>query len=304
MSTTSRRWAGLSPRRSLLRAGRAPASGACSATSPAGLAGPAPPCPCRPSGAPPPLLAALHADLETLTDLPGRDPAGGAGRRCSTPAPDGPSVEDIIKARVVPEDAAIMLEYAGRARERFAALGTARLPAMVTHGDLIGANVLYSRGALSGVIDFDFTHLDIRVADFVWTWRGTYDDFVRGYEDVKPLTATEGALLAPAYWVTVLNSVRMELLKSNGTAPVPLPGTIRYLRRRSELTGDGNGSAIGCPSCAEIVVLHRPHPEEHALSRGSCSSGCPPSGRLRAEAWPSRHVHVPSPSGGSAEVVR
>jgi Ser/Thr protein kinase RdoA (MazF antagonist) len=181
------------------------------------------------------LLAALHADLETLTDLPQR-PGWRRREEVLDPRPDGPSVEDLIKARVVPEDAAIMLEYAGRARERFAALGAARLPAMVTHGDLIGGNVLYSRGALSGVIDFDFTHLDLRVADFVWTWRGTYDDFVRGYEEVTPLTATERALLAPSFWVTVLDSVRLELLWSDSTAPVPLPGTIRYLRRRSELT--------------------------------------------------------------------
>ena len=96
---------------------------------------------------------------------------------------------------------------------------------MVTHGDLIGGNVLYARGALSGVIDFDFAHLDLRVADFVWTWRGRYDDFVRGYEEVTPLPATERALLAPAYWVTVLDSVRMELLWSDSTARVPLPGT-------------------------------------------------------------------------------
>jgi Ser/Thr protein kinase RdoA (MazF antagonist) len=184
------------------------------------------------------LLAALHADLETLTDLPQR-PGWRRREEVLNPWPDGPSVEEIIRARVAPDDAAVMLEYAGRARERFAALGAARLPAMVTHGDLIGSNVLYSRGALSGVIDFDFAHLDLRVADFVWTWRGKYDDFVRGYEEVTPLTGTERALLAPAYWVTVLDSARMELLWGASAERVPLPGAVAYLRRRSKLTGDG-----------------------------------------------------------------
>jgi hypothetical protein len=52
---------------------------------------------------------------------------------------------------VVPGDAAVLLEYADRARARFAALRAERLPAMVTHGDLIGGNVLYVQGAVSGV---------------------------------------------------------------------------------------------------------------------------------------------------------
>ena len=74
---------------------------------------------------------------------------------------------------------------------------------------MIGGNVLYVKGALSGIIDFGFTHLDHRAADFVWTWRGKHDDFVRGYEEVTPLTATDHALLAPAYWASVLDSTRM-----------------------------------------------------------------------------------------------
>ena len=200
------------------------------------------------------------------------------------PRLDGPSVEDIIKARVVPEDAAIMLEYAGRARERFAALGAACLPAMVTHGDLIGGNVLYSRGALSGVIDFDFTHLDLRVADFVWTWRGTYDDFVRGYEEVTPLTATERALLAPAYWVTVLDSVRMELLWSDSTAPVPLPGTIRYLR--ALVRADRRRDTVSGALPARGTVGTWPGRPRSTLCRGRSWSGGPPEEDACARAPP------------------
>ena len=53
------------------------------------------------------LLAALHADLATLTDLAQRP---GWRRRDEVlgPRADGPSVEDVITARVVPGDAAIL----------------------------------------------------------------------------------------------------------------------------------------------------------------------------------------------------
>ena len=65
------------------------------------------------------------------------------------------------------------------------------------------------------MIDFDFTHLDLRVADFVWT--GAYIRRLRArYEDDSP----DGHRARPAraaFWVTVLDSVRMELLeRSNG----------------------------------------------------------------------------------------
>jgi Ser/Thr protein kinase RdoA (MazF antagonist) len=187
------------------------------------------------------LLAALHADLATLTDL-GQRPAWQRRDDVLGPRTDGPSVEEVITARVVQDEAAIMLDYADRARARFAALRAEQLPVLVTHGDLIGGNVLYSKGTLSGIIDFDFTHLDHRAADFAWTWRGKNDDFVYGYEEVTPLTAADRALLAPAYWASVLDSARIELLWGDpGNQPerrgqVSLPGVVEYLRRRSALT--------------------------------------------------------------------
>ena len=183
------------------------------------------------------LLAALHADLATVTDLGQRS---GWRRRDEVlgPRQDGPSVEAVVAARVAPDDAAVLLAYADRTRARFAALRAAQLPSVVTHGDLIGGNVLYAGGALSGVIDFDLAHLDHRVADFAWTWRGRYDDFVRGYEEVTPLPAAERALLAPAFWASVLDAARLELLWDGSAARVPLPGAVAYLRRRSELTGE------------------------------------------------------------------
>ena len=81
----------------------------------------------------------------------------------------------------------------------------------------------------------------------MWTWRGRNDEFVRGYEEVTPLSEGERALLAPAFWATVLDDARRELLhraarsgKEAAHQPerVSLAGNLRYLRRRSDLTGD------------------------------------------------------------------
>ncbi|HEU5316325.1 MAG TPA: phosphotransferase, partial [Chloroflexota bacterium] len=184
------------------------------------------------------LLARLHADLATLGDVGQRH---GWQRREEVlgPRDDGLTVEEVIRERVVPEEAEIMLAYAERARVRFAKVDAPRRPVMVVHGDLITGNVLYRKGELSGVIDFDFTHLDHRAADFVWTWRGRNDEVVRGYEEVTPLSETDRALLAPCYWVSVLDSARSEALhESDQSRRVSLPGNVAYLQRRSELTGN------------------------------------------------------------------
>jgi aminoglycoside phosphotransferase (APT) family kinase protein len=184
------------------------------------------------------LLARLHADLATLTDF-GQRPGWQRREEVLGPRDDGPTVEEVIRARVVPDEAEIMLAYAERARVRFAKADAARRPAMAVHGDLITGNVLYRRGELSGVIDFDFTHLDHRAADFVWTWRGRNDEVVRGYEEISPLSETDRALLAPCFWVSVLDWVRYKALhESDQSRRLSASGNVAYLQRQSELTGD------------------------------------------------------------------
>ena len=190
------------------------------------------------------LLAQLHADLATLSDM-GQRPGWVLRDEVLGDRSDRPTVEEVIRARVQAEDAAVLLEYAERARQRFEALQGERSPVLVNHGDLIAGNVLYRHGQLSGIIDFDFAHLDYRAADFVWTWRGQNDEFVRGYEEVSPLSDAERAMLAPAFWVSVLDSTARELRWWDGReAPegpdgrerVARPGTVAYLRRQSAFT--------------------------------------------------------------------
>jgi hypothetical protein len=53
------------------------------------------------------------------------------------------------------------------------------------------------------------------------------DDPMRGYEEVTPLTAVVRALLATAFWATVLDSARLELPWGEVTQRLPTPGRWR-----------------------------------------------------------------------------
>src|SRR5262249_1206751 len=74
------------------------------------------------------------------------------------------------------------------------------------HGDFTPWNIRYARGRLSGVLDFDAAHLDLRVADFALAWRGRYDEVLSGYEELSPLEPVERELLVPVYWAWVIGS--------------------------------------------------------------------------------------------------
>jgi Ser/Thr protein kinase RdoA (MazF antagonist) len=77
-------------------------------------------------------------------------------------------------------------------------------PAIVIHGDVVPWNLRYARGKLSGLLDFDLAHLDLRVAEFALAWRGRHDDVLLGYEDVRPLDPVERALVVPVFRAWVL----------------------------------------------------------------------------------------------------
>lgn len=181
------------------------------------------------------LLAKLHADLADLSDLGQRE---GWVRReeVLNQRPDGPPLEQLLQQYEAsfPHEVQILRNYSDKVRERLSRIRAERLPAIVNHGDLVSSNVLFIRGELSGVIDFDATHLDHRVADFAWTWRGKNDEFVLGYEEVSSLEEVERELITPAWWAWVLDAVRMSLLWP-GPGPLTFDHPIRQLSRRSLL---------------------------------------------------------------------
>jgi Ser/Thr protein kinase RdoA (MazF antagonist) len=75
---------------------------------------------------------------------------------------------------------------------------------IIIHGDVAPWNLRYRGGELTALLDFDLAHLDLRVADFVLSWRGRHDGVLRGYAEVSPLEPVEEELVVPVYWAWLL----------------------------------------------------------------------------------------------------
>jgi Ser/Thr protein kinase RdoA (MazF antagonist) len=91
-----------------------------------------------------------------------------------------------------------------RVRDRLVAAGASSFPVAVIHGDFIAQNLLFQMEALSGVLDFDSVHLDLRAADVACARRSRQDDVVRGYLEIAPLTGAELGCLDDLWRATVL----------------------------------------------------------------------------------------------------
>lgn len=109
------------------------------------------------------LLAQLHADTARLGDLGQRQ-----GFRTATEVVEDPRLVPGLRryASGFPEEARIMRWHLDRARDCFARLDTASLPLLVLHGDFCHRNLLCQNDRLTGVIDFEVTHLNHRVSEF------------------------------------------------------------------------------------------------------------------------------------------
>lgn len=153
------------------------------------------------------LLAHLHADMADfaahgqrpgfiradagLIDRPGRPPAGEVLARFE---------------RASPDQGRILRVHAERTRERLDALLPHAPAPIVIHGDFAPWNLRYAGGKLSAVLDFEFAHVDLRVADFALAWRARHDDVLRGYEEVSPLEPVERELLVPIYCAWIISA--------------------------------------------------------------------------------------------------
>ena len=153
------------------------------------------------------LLAQLHADLADLVDLGQRDGWRRADEGLFDRTGKLPVDELLVQyERACPEAGRVLRSYADRMRERLGELLPYATAPVVVHGDFTPWNIRYARGTLSAVLDFDFAHRDLRVADFALAWRGQYDDVVRGYKEVSPLEPIEQELLVPIYWAWIIAS--------------------------------------------------------------------------------------------------
>lgn len=184
------------------------------------------------------LLASLHDDLENLVSLGQR--TGWAEVRALV---QNPTLIDELRRyeRFFPEEARILQWHAERAEELLAGMDSELAGArrIVLHGDFAPWNLLYRDGNLTGILDFEWAHRDVSVADFALSWRGKYDALIRGYDEVRPLSDLDWRLLTPIFWAWLLIGLADDLRAINtGKVEPSLPEwSLRLLLRRSPLMG-------------------------------------------------------------------
>ncbi|MEU4689302.1 phosphotransferase [Actinoplanes sp. NPDC023714] len=142
------------------------------------------------------LLARLHASLADT---------GITGRRGGFPDLAAGLVDPALEETLCryetrfPEPGRLLRVCRDATAAWFAAHDTSAAPRGVIHGDFTPWNLLFDGDRLTGLLDFETCHHTFQVADFALSWRGRYAEVIRGYREVRPLSALEDALIRPAF---------------------------------------------------------------------------------------------------------
>jgi Ser/Thr protein kinase RdoA (MazF antagonist) len=169
------------------------------------------------------ILAELHRDLVGL-DLGQRV---GWRRTDEIVLPDGapPETDDLVGP---------IRAHWSDVHKRLTKATEGGLPVAVVHGDLIGSNLLFEHGKLTGVLDLDSTHLDLRAADVACARRSATDEVVLGYLAAGTLSAVELGCLDDLWRASVLRYAA-QLLAS--TAPnIPVVPELEWCLRQLDKT--------------------------------------------------------------------
>jgi aminoglycoside phosphotransferase (APT) family kinase protein len=183
------------------------------------------------------LLAEFHETSKQLTHL---------GQRQGWVVPDERICDPALLAAirryeaVRPDDGYLLRWHLERAVERLGAIDLEGAEKFVLHSDFVGRNLLFLDNELSGIVDFEATHLSVRATEFLLSWRGCYDDVIHGYEEIQKLDELDWQLLVPAFWSWLFigmkawidNATTDQLRQQEFTWP------IKMLLRRSELFAD------------------------------------------------------------------
>jgi aminoglycoside phosphotransferase (APT) family kinase protein len=194
------------------------------------------------------LLAEVHQSSRQLTDLGQRQ-----GFVLSDELACDPDLLTAIKRYegLKPEEGYILRWHLETAAERLAPLDFNAADQLVLHSDFVARNLLYDDdGKLTGIVDFEATHLNVRVAEFALSWRGRYDDVIHGYEEVERLSDLEWQLLVPVYWSWLFLGIkhRIEALSLADLQLEHFSWQLSQLSRRSKLFGDLQDLYPGRPS--------------------------------------------------------
>lgn len=147
------------------------------------------------------LLAEFHLSLSDV-ELGSRP-----GFRRAETVLDDPAVEAALRKveGTDSEEAAFVRWHLERARTRLEAVDLAFWASRPIHGDFTTWNLRFEDGRLSGILDFELTREDHRIAEFNHAWRGKYDAVVEAYDEVSPLEPEEWAALTPLWWLFLID---------------------------------------------------------------------------------------------------
>jgi Ser/Thr protein kinase RdoA (MazF antagonist) len=155
------------------------------------------------------LLAQVHAATQGL-EPPGQRPGWGAYVDGALPLAGGA----MRRAQLLDDLAKVDADMARRFAEAAEALDARNLPAafareprMIVHADFQPWNLRMRHGRLSGLLDFELAHLDVRAADVAMARRGYHDAVVEGYLEHATLSAAELGLLDALWLAAVLSGV-------------------------------------------------------------------------------------------------
>ncbi len=182
------------------------------------------------------LLAKLHEATTPLIEMGQR-----RGFGLSDEVICDPELIDVIRQyeKLRPIEGHVVRWHIDRARVSFDRLDLAGADKTVLHSDFVPWNLLYEGDSLTGVLDFDATHLNYRIADFALAWRGYQDEVIEGYEEVRMLSGLDWELLVPVFWAWLFIGVKQAIkttLAENGTPP-SLEWQVKHLLRREGLVG-------------------------------------------------------------------
>jgi Ser/Thr protein kinase RdoA (MazF antagonist) len=177
------------------------------------------------------LMAQFHQVLKQM-----RPPQRPGWRRCEQILTD-PEIDPLLAAHegTRPEAVHVLRIHLEEARRRVEGLDLPRRRIQLIHGDFAPWNLLFVDGDLSGVLDFEMAHLDHRVMEFAHSWRGRYDDVIRGYDEVSPLSPEEWRMIVPVWWA-LLVEIGCRLLREG--QPVD-SWIIAKLKERSPMMVEG-----------------------------------------------------------------
>jgi aminoglycoside phosphotransferase (APT) family kinase protein len=178
------------------------------------------------------LLAELHESTVQLTGLGQR-----VGFVLADTYASDPELDTAIRAyeRMRPYEGHIMRWHLDWARAAFAQLDLEDAETAVLHGDFARWNLLFQDGRLSGVLDFEASHRNYRVADFVLSWRGDQDEVLAGYTQVHPLSELDSQLLVPVFWSWLFLGMKQHIgdILSGKAQPHGFEWQIKHLLKRT-----------------------------------------------------------------------